>query len=202
MKLIEPLSSALLVTGCVYVAGISQYSALMHCFGVNPAFSQPSIDKIFYDGGLITFELFVKHFLLFSLFVFGVFVGLSLNVLWRAKGNVALRRLYWSSAIQKGRVIYSFLSSASGTILFVYLIFLTFSSYNKGVSDGGRVADMFLSICHAVELKKDGKSIKGCAFSKDRDSIWFYTIEGDEPRANSKLLSELDQIIYFDPAAL
>ncbi|WP_147479700.1 hypothetical protein [Pseudomonas amygdali] len=59
MKIVEPISSALLITGCVYSAGISQNSAFMREFGVNPEFSQPSIDKILYDGGLITFEIFM-----------------------------------------------------------------------------------------------------------------------------------------------
>ncbi len=45
MKIIEPLSSALLVTGCVYASGIAQNSAFMRVFGVNPIFSQPAIDK-------------------------------------------------------------------------------------------------------------------------------------------------------------
>lgn len=202
MKIIEPISSALLVTGCVYVAGISQSSALMYYFGVNPAFSQPSIDKIFFDGGLITFELFVRHLLLFLLFIFGLLIGVVIGVLCRAKGNGVLRCDYFRSIYRYWNVLYPKLSNFSGPVILIYLIFLTFSSYSKGVIDGERVGQTFVSVCHAVELSKGDSSIKGCAFSKDRDLIWFYTIEDGEPRANSKLLSELDKIVYFEPAAL
>ncbi|MGW7772144.1 hypothetical protein ACTWM0_04280 [Pseudomonas machongensis] len=201
MKVVEPLSSALLITACVYVAGISQYSELMRFFGVNPAFSQPAIDKIFYDGGLITFEVFMGHLWFFVVCVLIAAIIVVCIVFLRSYGDKTIRVYYFSVVCQSLRRISEFLDGCSGLVVFIYLIFLTFASYEKAKIDGEKVGQSFISVCHAVELRKDGKTLKGCAFSKDRDAIWFYSIDDGDLKAKSKPLSELDQITYFDPVA-
>ncbi|QGW21549.1 hypothetical protein GOM96_11315 [Stutzerimonas degradans] len=199
MKLIEPLSSALLVTGCVYAAGMAQNSAFMRVFGVNPAFSQPAIDKIFYDGGLITFELFVKHFIIASAVLIGLFcVSAVAAIIIAYKRSTSVRNAavpvidFAQSAVNVGGKASSFAS-------LLYLTVLTFLAYEKAQEDGAAIADSFIKTCHEVVIKKGKDETSGCAFNKDRDSIWFFTIQDDTPVTNSKLLSELDQIIYLDP---
>jgi len=202
MKLIEPLSSALLVTGCVYSAGVAQNSAFMRYFGVNPAFSQPAIDKIFYDGGLITFELFVRHVIIacLILFVSAIFVVGGV-VVWSRLKRLPVRQ--GISAVKSfAKIAYGYLVGLSGFASLLYLIALTFFSYEKAQVDGEKIAEAFVDTCHVVVIQKGADQIKGCAFNKDRDSIWYYTVVGDAPKTSSKLLSELDQITYLDPQEL
>ena len=197
MKIIEPVSSALLITGCVYAAGFSQNSAFMHYFGVNRAFSQPAIDKIFYDGGMITFELFVIHlFSVFLLFV-AVFIGLLFAALIMRKPLFTL----FGEVYDKLSPVLSAFGKLAGFASLLYLIMLTYLSFYKGQADGEKMAKVFLDTCHLVAIKQDGLEAKGCAFNKDRDSIWYYTLDGGVPEANSKLLSELDQIKYLPPVS-
>lgn len=198
MKIIEPLSSALLLTGCVYSAGISQNSAFMHYFGISPAFSQPAIDKIFYDGGLITFEIFVWHIAAIFAVMFSV---AAVTVIWSFVKNVSVRQAVLSTLATIARS-FDLSKGFAGVFSLIYLIALTLLSYEKGQSDGEKIAETFLDTCHAVVIDKGARQIKGCAFNKDRDSIWYYTIEGETPKASSKLLSELDQVTYLAPFKL
>lgn len=201
MKIIEPLSSALLLTACVYSAGVAQSDAFMHAFGINPAFSQPSIDKIFYDGGLITFEIFYNHLKLIksalkiALPIAFILAITTLSILFFT--NKITASIQATKKIMP--VISWFFTSALGVTALIYLIYLTFASFTKAQGDGERLALTFTNTCHAVTLKKDKDTIDGCAFRKDRDSIWYFTVEENTPRVNSKLLSEVDQISYLPP---
>lgn len=199
MKIIEPLSSALLVTGCVYAAGISQNSALMRFFGINPVFSQPAIDKIFYDGGLVTFEIFSHHlvFLFSATLVILPSSLITIAIISSIKGFTFASGINWVT--DKINLAINSTRKLSGLIFLTYLIILTLTAYNKAKDDGDKIAQSFLDTCHKVIIEKDNKKTEGCAFNKDRDSIWIYTIKGENFRTSSKPLSELDQIIYLDP---
>lgn len=87
----------------------------------------------------------------------------------------------------------------SGLCILTYLIVLTLLSYNKAKVDGEEIALSFVHTCHKVVIEKGKERVDGCAFNKDRDSIWYYTLDGGEPKANAKPLSEIDRIIYLDP---
>ncbi|ABJ09981.1 TPA: hypothetical protein VDV84_001451 [Pseudomonas aeruginosa] len=199
MKIIEPLSSALLVTGCVYASGIAQNSAFMRVFGVNPIFSQPAIDKIFYDGGIITFEIFSTHLIvaaigLISLLSFIIFISVAISI--KKHTNVSSEFLEIAEKIECLVVPFG---KISGLCILTYLIVLTLLSYNKAKVDGEEIALSFVHTCHKVVIEKGKERVDGCAFNKDRDSIWYYTLDGGEPKANAKPLSEIDRIIYLDP---
>ncbi|EPZ6121130.1 hypothetical protein ACXHIE_004046 [Pseudomonas aeruginosa] len=202
MKVIEPLSSALLVTACVYSAGMAQNSSFMGAFGVNPAFSQPAIDKIFYDGGLITFELLLKHLVVFSLIVITMALICPLSILALKIKNKTTFKLSAPPIIDLYSNLISSLVKMSGILTIAYLILLTFLAYDKGRADGLGVAKSFMSTCQQVIIKKGSKDFRGCAFNKDRDSLWYIPMDDSEMQPSSKPLSEIDRIIYLDPIDL
>ncbi|TDF78540.1 hypothetical protein [Pseudomonas sp. H9] len=198
MKVIEPISSALLLTGCIYAAGVSQNNSFMRSFGVNPEFSQPSIDKIFYDGGLITFEIFYNH-LIYAFWFITTFFGVittALLIFLLIKGSQSLIEPY-----NQTKPIFSFCCSLipTGTLILTYIIFLSFSSFQKGQTDGVKLSQIFIERCHWIEITQDSKSERACAFRKDKDSIWYYKINSDGIKINSKLLSSANEITYMEP---
>lgn len=197
MKIIEPISSALLITGCIYAAGISQNNAFMREFGINPEFSQPPIDKILYDGGLVTFEIFYTHSKL--LCVIATVAVLLLLFTWLvAKKRFPNSRLAalanYTRFFEKTYNRFPF-----GLALLFYIGLLCFSSFHKSQTIGIKLAETFIDRCHWVEIEQQGQQSKACAFRKDKDSIWFYTIDTGDLKIGSKLLSELSEITYFEP---
>jgi len=198
MKVIEPVSSALLLTGCVYAAGVSQNNSFMRSFGVNPEFSQPSIDKIFYDGGLITFEIFYSHLVYAFWFIcsfFGVLVA-ALLIFVMINGFKYFVGLY-----NQAKPGLSFCCSLipTGALILIYIIFLSFTSFQKGQTDGIKLSQTFIERCHWIEFTQDAKPERACAFRKDKDSIWYYKINSDGIKINSKLLSSAKEITYLEP---
>lgn len=197
MKIVEPISSALLITGCVYVAGISQNSAFMREFGVNPEFSQPSVDKILYDGGLITFEIFYGHLKLSAVIL--LFVSAMLVAAWLAYRlffNITL----FSGVVGRMRNVTAVLSYVPlGFLLLIYIMYLCFSSYQRSQEVGVKLSETFMESCHWVVLKDKDETTKACAFRKDKDSIWYYKVNGGRVDVNSKLLTELGQVTYLEP---
>lgn len=197
MKIVEPISSALLITGCIYAAGISQNNAFMREFGINPEFSQPSIDKILYDGGLITFEIFYAHLKFVSIalaivvFLFFVF-WLSVRFLRPASAvlNVSGHLNSFFNGLSKTPV---------GLLLLLYITYMCFSSYQKSQEVGIKLSETFMERCHWVVLQDKKSTIKACAFRKDKDSIWYYTIKDGDININSKLLTDLLQVTYLEP---
>jgi hypothetical protein len=197
MKIVEPISSALLITGCVYAAGTGQNSAFMREFGINPEFSQPSVDKILYDGGLITFEIFYHHLKVITLTSFVVIIVLA--AIW-----AAAKFMKPNSAIARAPSHFSKIKSAlqytpAGLLLLLYIIFLCFSSYQKSQDVGVKLSETFMESCHWVILKDKENTTKACAFRKDKDSIWYYNIKDGGLNINSKLLTELGQVTYMEP---
>lgn len=198
MKIIEPISSALLLTGCVYSAGISQNNAFMRSFGVSPEFSQPAIDKIFYDGGLITFEIFYKHLTWITFGLLTTFAFLAIFISYAA----LTRKWHLITVIKnKTTTCYSTIAPSTpvGLITLLYIIFLCFSSYQKGQNIGVKLSDTFLDRCYTVIIKDKKDTISACAFRKDRDSIWYYQFNDGEIKINSRILTEIGQITYLEP---
>ncbi|WP_430491871.1 hypothetical protein [Pseudomonas fulva] len=197
MKIIEPISSALLITGCIYAAGISQNSAFMREFGINPEFSQPSIDKILYDGGLITFEIFYDHLKWLSLIAIITFTLLAAT--W-AVARYTSPGSTIGNALNHLNKTYSALERIPiGLLLLLYIVYLCFSSYQKSQEVGVKLSETFIERCHWVVLKDKETTNKACAFRKDKDSIWYYNIKDGDLSINSKLLTELGQITYLEP---
>lgn len=197
MKIIEPVSSALLMTGCVYAAGVSQNSAFMRQFGVNPEFSQPSVDKILYDGGLVTFEMFYGHLKFISgcaalIVVVGLFVWMFLKYSGRGFGGGSFPRI-----LAGGKQIIE--HAPVGFLLLIYMVYLCFSSYQKSQEIGVKLSEVFMDNCHWVILKDKENSVKACAFRKDKDSIWYYNIKNKEVGVSSKLLTDVAQVTYLEP---
>ena len=205
MKFIEPISSSVLLTACAYAAGISHNNAFMRTFGVDPEFSQPSIEKALYDGGVITFEELYNH---------------CAAVLEIAKSNTSIAIISATIAILTGLLIYfrrrlpqiaDKLKAASlilgsytpiGLAGLTYIMFLTFSSFNRAEEKGENLALKFIKNCQWIEMHKEGETEKACAFKKDNDSIWYFTLETAGSKANAKNLSELDSITYLKPEKL
>ncbi|WP_044462603.1 hypothetical protein [Pseudomonas sp. MRSN 12121] len=200
MKILEPISSALLITGCIYATGTSQNSAFMRGFGINPEFSQPSIDKILYDGGLITFEVFYEHLKWISLFALAVL--LVMVFIWGVVRFISpgLVATVVASVLSRVDQIKGALSyTPVGILLLLYIMYLCFSSYQKSQEVGVKLSEVFMESCHWVVLKDKKSTTKACAFRKDKDSIWYYTIKEGSLDINSKLLAGLDQVTYLEP---
>ncbi|UPK85605.1 hypothetical protein [Pseudomonas sp. A2] len=197
MKIVEPISSALLITGCVYAAGTSQNSAFMREFGINPEFSQPSIDKILYDGGLITFEIFYGHLKLFFLLYF--IIAILLAVAWSVAKLTSPGSAIANIPSYFGQIKSALQYTPLGFLLLLYIIYLCFSSYQKSQEVGIKLSETFIERCHWVILKDKESTTKACAFRKDKDSIWYYNIKDGDLNINSKLLTELGQVTYLEP---
>lgn len=197
MKIVEPISSALLITGCVYSAGISQNSAFMREFGINPEFSQPPIDKILYDGGLITFEIFYDHLKFISLLLF-IIISL-LAVTWGAAKFISPGSAIVNAPSHLSKIKNALQYTPVGLLLLLYIIYLCFSSYQKSQEVGIKLSETFMERCHWVILKDKKNTTKACAFRKDKDSIWYYNIKDGNLNINSTLLTELGQVTYLEP---
>ncbi|PRA58665.1 hypothetical protein CQ065_23395 [Pseudomonas sp. MYb187] len=197
MKIVEPISSALLITGCVYSAGISQNNAFMREFGINPEFSQPSIDKILYDGGLITFEIFYDHLKFLSLLVF--VIAIFLVATWAAAKLISPGSAIANAPSHFDQIKSVLQYTPTGLLLLLYIIYLCFSSYQKSQETGIKLSETFMERCHWVILKDKKNTTKACAFRKDKDSIWYYNIKGGDLNINSSLLTELGQVTYLEP---
>lgn len=197
MKIVEPISSALLITGCVYSAGTSQNSAFMREFGINPEFSQPPVDKILYDGGLITFEVFYGHLIYVSLLALVVLVLLAVS--WGVAGCMgrAPARLTVLDYVNKAKSALAYVPV--GFLLLLYIVYLCFASYEKSQDVGVKLSEMFIERCHWVVLNSKDGTTKACAFRKDKDSIWYYNIKVGGLDVSSKLLTELGQVTYLEP---
>lgn len=195
MKLIEPISSALLLTGCIYAAGNSQNASFMRWFGVQPEFSQPPVDKVLYDGGLIAFELFYRHLqYIFGLWAYAVPIALFITISY-ALSYKALSTQNRAKLLAWTKVFFNHFPV--GLVLLSYLIYLTFMSWQKGQDDGVILAKIYSSKCIYIEISKDKKTETGCMFRKDKDSIWYYNRHNGEYRANSKLITESDIVRYL-----
>lgn len=197
MKIVDPISSALLLTGCIYAAGTSQNNSFMREFGINPEFSQPSIEKTLYDGGLITFEIAYNHATIIF-FIFAVLLSVIIAAITIKKFTSHLNFLFPSSATVNK--FYSITSKTPlGLCLLAYIMYLSFTSFQKGQDDGVKLALTFIERCHWIEIKEKNEMTKACAFRKDKDSIWYYQIEATGPKKNSKLLSSTSGITYLEP---
>jgi hypothetical protein len=205
MKIIEPISSSVFITACAYAAGISHNNAFMRKFGIDPEFSQPGIEKALYDGGVITFEVFYEH-LTSALNYITSWLGLS--VLAIALLGIVTTLFFNRNKIpqlQKKLDDISTLLGAYtpiGLIGIGYIMFLTFSSFNKGAEKGEELAIKFIKTCQWVEMNKDKEVRKACAFKKDDNAIWYFELETAGSKAEAKQLSELDSITYLTPQKL
>ena len=196
MKIVDPISSALLLTGCIYAAGTSQNNSFMREFGINPEFSQPSIEKTLYDGGLITFEIAYNHAtLIFIIASIALVIALTAITLKTFSSRLNFLLPSTTRLIQ----FYTVISKIPlGLCLLAYIMYLSFSSFQKGQDDGVKLALTFIERCHWVEIKEKNETTKACAFRKDKDSIWYYQIESTGPKKNSKLLSSSSSITYLE----
>ncbi|MGF6097043.1 hypothetical protein [Pseudomonas sp. 18175] len=196
MKIIDPISSALLLTGCIYAAGTSQNNSFMRAFGINPEFSQPSIEKTLYDGGLIAFEIAYRH-LTYTLYALAILTITLITFHILKQHKIVDTKSKILNA--KNVALTVFERVPLGLCLLSYMMFLSFSSFQKGQEDGIKLAYTFIERCHWVLLTENNETTKACAFRKDKDSIWYYQIEADGPKKNSKLLSSSTHITYLEP---
>jgi hypothetical protein len=197
MKLVDPISSALLITGCVYAAGTSQNNSFMREFGINPEFSQPSIEKTLYDGGIITFEIVYSHFVLLLTIALLIIAAGAITLIVK---KITSRLNFLIPSTNSIAKIYITASKAPlGFLFLTYIMYLSFSSFQKGQDDGVKLAMTFIERCHWVEIKEKSETTKACAFRKDKDSIWYYQIESNGPKKNSKLLSSSTSVTYLEP---
>lgn len=205
MKIIEPISSSVFITACAYAAGVSHNNAFMREFGVDPEFSQPSIEKALYDGGIITFEVFYGHLtaiLSFATSVTGLIILATATlgitaVLLRHRGRLPQLK---QKALELSTLLGAF--TPIGLIGISYIIFLTFSAFNKGAENGQELAMKFIKTCQWVEMSKGKDKHKACAFKKDDNAIWYFELETAGSKAEAKQLSELDSISYLKPQKL
>ncbi|QXH73823.1 hypothetical protein KSS92_04755 [Pseudomonas atacamensis] len=195
MRFVEPISSAVLVTACVYSAGISQNNAFLRTFNLHPEFSQPALDKLLYDGGIIFCDILFSYLVRILDFFVAHPYSFSLGVL------VVI--FVWGKMLSKSishklANTMRLVGEWSGVLLVVVLFYMTFAAYDKGQEDGVKIAKILLDNCYEVKVTSDGKTSTGCAFRKDKDSIWYYTSRG-EFKVFSETLTETSKIEYAKP---
>lgn len=195
MRFVEPISSAVLVTACVYSAGISQNNAFLRTFNLHPEFSQPALDKLLYDGGIIFCDIIFSYLMSILEFVvahpYSSFLGLLVIIF--ACGKMMSR----STSLKLAKIS-KLVGEWSGALLVAILFYMTFAAYDKGQEDGVKIAKILLDNCYEVKVTSDSKTSTGCAFRKDKDSIWYYTSKG-EFKVFSETLSETSKIEYKKP---
>jgi hypothetical protein len=195
MKFVEPISSAVLVTACVYSAGISQNNAFLRTFNLHPEFSQPALDKLLYDGGIIFCDIIFSYLArlagFFGAHPYSSILGVLLIIF-------VCRKMISASTYLKLSQFMKVLGEWSGVLLVIILFYMTFAAYDKGQEDGVRIAKILLDNCYEVKVTSDDKTSTGCAFRKDKDSIWYYTSKG-EFKVYSETLSETSKIEYTKP---
>lgn len=195
MKFVEPISSAVLVTACVYSAGISQNNAFLRAFNLHPEFSQPALDKLLYDGGIIFCDIIFSYLVHISGFFlahpYSSFIGFLVVIF-------VCRNMISSKVYLKLAKIMKLIGEWSGVLLVVALFFMTFTAYDKGQEDGVKIAKILLGSCYEIKVTSDSKTSTGCAFRKDKDSIWYYSSSG-EFKVFSETLSETSKIEYAKP---
>ncbi|BCA30918.1 hypothetical protein [Metapseudomonas otitidis] len=196
MKVIEPISSSVFITACAYAAGISHNNAFMRKFGIDPEFSQPSVEKALYDGGIVTFETFYDHILAVANFAKS---GITITILALLALGAAILAAAFRNKLPQAKKLISLTINhiPTGLIGIAYFMFLTFSAFNKGAEKGEALAIKFIKTCNWVEMVKDKEKHRACAFKKDNDAIWYFDIETADSKAEAKQLSELDSITYL-----
>lgn len=195
MKVVEPVSSALLITACVYSAGISQNNSFLRTFNLSPEFSQPALDKIFYDGGIILYEILYRalYNITFFLTVHAASTLATIIVIAFLLRRVSQTR--FSTTITN---TITTLASWSSIFFVAALMYLSFAAYEKGQIDGAKIANIYLTKCYEVRVTSGETTSTGCAFRKDKDSIWYYTTNG-QFKVFSETLSETSKIEYLEP---
>jgi hypothetical protein len=196
MRIIEPVSSALLLTSCIYVAGISQNNAFLKEFGMNPELSQPEVPKALYDGGIITLEVFWRNvetisdylWLLLPIIVIGALLFLYRELDPIKRFNACL--VYAKNKYVKYNPTSYFLLS--------YIIYLTFTSYGAGKADGIELAKLQKSSCRYSEIVGQDYRVKACVFRKDRDLIWYYIRNSNGYIISYKPITSLKEIILIE----
>lgn len=195
MRFVEPISSAVLVTACVYSAGISQNNAFLRTFNLHPEFSQPALDKLLYDGGIIFCDIIFSYLMrILEFFVahpYSSFLGLLVIIF------VCGKMISRSTSLKLAKIS-KLVGEWSGALLVAILFYMTFAAYDKGQEDGVKIAKILLDNCYEVKVTSDSKTSTGCAFRKDKDSIWYYTSKG-EFKVFSETLSETSKIEYTKP---
>jgi hypothetical protein len=200
MKVVEPVSSALLITACVYAAGTSQNNAFLRSFRLSPEFSQPTLDKVFYDGGMIIYEILYRMLYNAALYL-TVHVASTLAIIILLA--LLLKKLSSSRFSANLTSALKTIAGWSSLIFIGALVYLSFAAYEKGQADGARIAQIFLSKCFEIKVTSGEKTSTGCAFRKDKDSIWYYTTDGDgEIKVFSETLTETSKIEYLKPRAI
>lgn len=194
MKFVEPISSAVLITACVYSAGISQNNSFLRTFNLHPEFSQPALDKLLYDGGIIfviLFWVFNEHFRFFGAHPYSSSLAILFVIFMCVKGTdkaISLKFLRFCRV----------LGEWSGLFLVAALFYMTFAAYDKGQEDGVRIARILLDNCYEVKITSGSNVSVGCAFRKDKDSIWYY-VSKDKFKVFSETLTEASKIEYTKP---
>ena len=195
MKVVEPVSSALLITACVYAAGVSQNNAFLRSFRLSPEFSQPALDKIFYDGGIILYEILYRMLYKAALYV-TIHAASTLAIIILI--SLILRKISTTRFSVNLTTFFRTLVSWSSFFFIGALMFLSFAAYEKGQTDGAKIAQIYLSKCYEIKVTSGEKTSTGCAFRKDKDSIWYYTTNG-EFKVFSETLAETSKIEYLEP---
>ncbi|MNJ29675.1 hypothetical protein D3C77_242490 [compost metagenome] len=195
MKFVEPISSAVLVTACVYSAGISQNNAFLRAFNLHSEFSQPALDRILYDGGIIFCDIIFGYFKSTYGFLANYPYSIALGLITLA---IFYRKNIPASLTKKLSDSLNFVVQWSGALLVLFLFYMTFAAYDKGQEDGLRIAKILLNNCYEIKVTSGDKTSTGCAFRKDKDSIWYYT-STDKFKVFSETLSETSKVEYSKP---
>nr|WP_288454408.1 hypothetical protein [uncultured Pseudomonas sp.] len=209
MKALEPLSSAFLLTGCIYASGVSQSNSFMRTFGINPELSQPSLEKILYDGGIITFEIVMKHVELAAYTVVTAAIIALCILLFSIRSRVKASATRTEAEENIEFLLHKIsatckrlLSFPLSGLLLAYIVLLTFCAHEKAIKDGKTLSISYMKTCYWVEIITKDEKDKACAFRKDENAMWYFRITETGSAPESKPLSEIKQINYLPPQKL
>lgn len=172
MKVTEPVSLALLLTASAYSSGISQNNAFLREFNLSPEFTQQPVEKTLYDGGIILYELIFTYAQNLASFLSNHPTSLLATLL------IVALALHIVSKNIAGRIVTALTDTvgACGSIIAILaLAFLSIKSFDKGQIDGKKVAAVFINNCYEIKIVSEKQTSTGCAFRKDKDSIWYYS---------------------------
>lgn len=194
MKVTEPVSLALLLTASAYSSGISQNNAFLREFNLSAEFSQPPVEKTLYDGGIILYELIYSYAHSAATFI----AGHPTSILATLIVIAILLHVTAKNSIGKFVTFFTDTLSTCGSLLIVFaLVFLSIESFERGQTDGKRLADIFMRNCYEIKITSEKQTSSGCAFRKDKDSIWYYT--NKDFQIFSEPLSDKLKIEYVKP---
>lgn len=155
-----------MLTAAAYAAGVVQNKELYRQLGVEPELVSIDFQKSLYDGGLIVFSEIAREFKLLIPYIASVAVVAGILFVWPRA-----RRLIY---LHKHTVLLA--ASIASYLLLVFVIYtVTITSFGRGRSLGGQLAEHLKQVCTLSSVEYDGGvHLELCTVGRTTDLLWFY----------------------------